>query len=192
MGTAWIWFRSALRGIGRLLADVGLALGPMLGALVLVLGMVSLVVLVAVGVAELASEDHRDLEVGTCFTTELVVHSELVEGDLEDPLMVEVVPCTEQHEYEVFHTFEFAADVEYPGEHELALLAFGGCSERFEGYVGHPYERSPLRLLPLVPSEYSWADDARWAVCTVSEQVGVRPEQRAGSVRVDAATVPGA
>jgi hypothetical protein len=191
MGTAWRWFGNALRGIGRVLAAVGIALGPMVGALVCVLGVATLVLLVAIGVAEVASEDHRDLDVGTCFTTELVVPAELVEGDLEDPVMVEVVPCTEQHEYEVFHTFEFAADVEYPGEHELAQLAFGRCSERFEGYTGHPYERSPLRLLPVVPSEYSWEDDARWAVCTVVEQVGVRPARRAGSIRADAPPVPG-
>ena len=64
---------------------------------------------------------------------------------------VELVPCEEEHDSEVFAQTAFeSADPAYPGEDELIDYATRFCVDAFEPYVGLPYADSALHRQPLL------------------------------------------
>lgn len=98
----------------------------------------------------------NDLAVGECIANE-------IDGPVG---AVDTVDCDEPHRYEVYAKFDLEGD-EYPGAGEAEAAALVGCSgERFEAYVGVPYDDSDLHARHLVPTEDSWdgADD-RTIIC---------------------------
>jgi Septum formation len=102
-----------------------------------------------------------DLEVGDCFSAE--------NDQLET---VGVVPCDEEHEYEVFSVFDHEAGggEPYPGDDELIAYADEACQPTFEEYVGADYQTSIWFITSLTPSAETWAVGDREIVCTVNQQ----------------------
>ena len=105
--------------------------------------------------AEMVSFD--ELAVGDCIP--------LVEYDDEatEIFEVPVVPCDQPHTDEVFYKYDLP-DGEYPGDDAIYELAWEGCREQFEGFVGLSYEESELDIYPYSPTQASWS---RWKDRTV-------------------------
>ena len=79
------------------------------------------------------------------------------------------VQCFEPHDAEVFAVVFFTqtdAD-DYPGEEAVQDYADDQCFDRFEDFVGIRYEESALDIATIWPTEASWAEGDREAVCSV-------------------------
>jgi hypothetical protein len=139
-----------------------------------------IIVVAIVGITVLAgildrSRPISDVDVGDCFNDPGF-------GEVRD---VEIVDCADPHDLEAFATVELEGG-DYPGEFSVFEQAFDACLDLFEPYVGTPYENSSLYIFPLSPTEGSWNDGDRGAVCVVYEPVGADGEEfsrRVGSVR---------
>src|SRR5262245_58326653 len=93
----------------------------------------------------------NDLEVGDCTNQDLT-------GAVGE---VDTVDCGESHTAEVFALFDIDGD-DFPGTSEVTSQAEEGCNgQRFEDYVGTPYQQSEIYSTYLVPTEETWneADD---------------------------------
>jgi len=81
------------------------------------------------------------------------------------------VSCTGPRQVEV----SFAADFEegpFPGDSYLGDRAEDTCQEAFTSYVGIPPEASIYGADWLVPTEQTWADEARQGICLVTADDG--------------------
>ncbi len=98
-----------------------------------------------------------------------VVDADDLIGELSS---VEVVPCTEAHEAQVFAVFDVgaAAGEDWPGQQSMDRMAQQGCSERLDA-VDPDALTGDLGLVFLSPSEASWnkADD-REVICFISAE----------------------
>lgn len=111
-----------------------------------------------------------ELKVGDCFN-EAVEESLTVQS-------VMVVPCEEEHDFEVYHAFDLE-DGAYPGVAGIEDLWIAGCLDRFEGFVGLPFDESVLDISAIFPTEETWNGlDDREVVCSVT---AVDRAPRAGS-----------
>lgn len=97
----------------------------------------------------------RDLRIADCPTS-------LRDGALG---MVEVVPCSEPHQAEVYATFELS-EASYPGAARISGLAVQGCEERLGPFLG-PRQAHSYDNLTLTPTEDSWRDGYREVTCLV-------------------------
>lgn len=79
----------------------------------------------------------------------------------------DTVDCDEPHDNEVYAVFDLP-DGDFPGADMVDEDGVSGCIERFEGYVGAPYETSDLDIYFIFPTEETWerADD-REVICAV-------------------------
>lgn len=100
-----------------------------------------------------------DVQIGDCYDDPILGADEVTE--------VSAKPCDEPHDNEVFALFDVPL-TEYPGDEAITALADEGCLERFEAFVGAPYEESVIAVTHMTPSENSWRDvDDREVVCVV-------------------------
>jgi hypothetical protein len=113
----------------------------------------------------------NDVEVGACTNEDL-------SGSVGE---IDTVDCDESHTLEVFAVFDLDGD-EYPGDEEIITMASEGCTgDRFEDYVGVPYQQSEVFAGWLPPSEATWNDaDDRTVICFAGNQDG---SPREGSVK---------
>lgn len=86
-------------------------------------------------------------EVGSC-----VIMAELEDASLFD---FPTVPCDEEHDAEVIHTFD-VDDPEFPGEDDLQDHAGAVCEPVFEAYIGSDFWSSSLDMYLFWPSSYTW------------------------------------
>jgi len=105
-----------------------------------------------------------DLEVGQCF------------NDPDDPngeiASVETVECTEPHHNEVYHVFDLTNDA-YPGDDKVSELAFEGCLDAFDPYIGFEYQSSEFEIFQITPTALTWTQqDDREVVCAVYDLSG--------------------
>ena len=89
----------------------------------------------------------KDLRAGDCF-------------DLKDPEAEEVdevtaLPCTDEHEYEMFFVGNLA-DGAFPAEDTVTTFLTANCLPAFTTFVGMAYEDSELDIFWLSPTEESW------------------------------------
>lgn len=77
---------------------------------------------------------------------------------------VEVVPCDDPHDFEVFARVELP-DGPYPGDDGVSDAAQPACTGRFAAYVGVEPSDSVLATGFLVPSEEGWDGGDREVVC---------------------------
>jgi hypothetical protein len=71
---------------------------------------------------------------------------------------VEGVPCSQAHNAQAFAVFDLTGfGDEFPGSAAFDQQASMGCYDRFESFVGVPYEDSELYFLSLEPTQESWA-----------------------------------
>ena len=106
-----------------------------------------------------------DPQAGDC----LRIDEDAVEGD--PTAEVTIVDCEDEHELEVFHTFELEMD-QTRGEARVEAIAEACLGEAFTEYVGVPQEESELELLPLPPSDDDVADGDLTVRCTVRPSDG--------------------
>ena len=108
------------------------------------------------------------LREGDCFDQPSL--AEETEGDAtSDTSEVEVVPCTDPHEYEVYLAFDLDLPA-YPGEERTAGMAGRRCMREFTDFVGVPYGKSALEPYVFYPQERAWSLlDDRGVVCLVGE-----------------------
>lgn len=79
---------------------------------------------------------------------------------------VEVVPCGEAHDFEVFHAFAQPGD-DYTSRNTLLAQAEAGCEPEFPAAIGISYGDSALEYRSFVPSEVSWRHGDRTILCAV-------------------------
>ena len=104
--------------------------------------------------------DVFDVEVGNCI------------GDFqadEEVSNVDVVPCEEPHDQEIYAIFE-VPDGEFPGEDSFEAQVQEDCIPEFETFIGMAWQESALDIKWLQPTEESWGEGDRELVCTVYEE----------------------
>ena len=100
------------------------------------------------------------LRVGDCM-------NEPEDGDIDS---VNVVPCADPHEFEIYHSFKLEG-TEFPATDEaLDELTLPGCDAAFATFIGRDVEDSRLDYFTLTPTENSWnfAND-RTIQCVVGD-----------------------
>ncbi len=120
-----------------------------------------------------------DLQIGYCFNSP-DESDDTAAGQGSEVERVTVVSCSEEHDFEIFHTFELD-DGPYPGPAALEELWIQGCLERFEDFVGSGFDESSLDVSAIFPTERSWDElDDREVLCSVTAVDGA---PRSGSAR---------
>lgn len=100
-----------------------------------------------------------DLRVGDCVVQNL---EELYGEELQN---IELVPCSDEHRYEVYDSFDLP-DGPFPGQDEADEAAGLGCDERFEDYVGISVWDSQYEVLFFNPTRETWEQmDDREVLC---------------------------
>ncbi|MCM6762107.1 septum formation family protein [Rathayibacter sp. ZW T2_19] len=79
---------------------------------------------------------------------------------------VELVPCGEVHDLEVFHVFDQPGE-EYTSRNTLLAQAKAACDIEFPNTIGISYGASALEYRSIVPSEVSWRHGDRAIACAV-------------------------
>jgi len=115
-----------------------------------------------------------EMKVGDCFNdTNAALEGEGISS-------VPAVPCGESHDNEVYALFEVQS-ADFPGDTRMDELAFEGCLERFERFVGKDYDSSVLDIYTVYPTRESWAQvNDREVICAVYDMNLAKLE---GSVR---------
>lgn len=105
------------------------------------------------------------IEVGDCLN---------LPTELSEVQSVEGVPCSEAHSAQAFAIFDLTGFGDgFPGSAAFQDQAGEGCYQRFEGFVGIPYENSELYFTTLEPTQESWAQlDDREIVCLLVPESG--------------------
>jgi hypothetical protein len=129
-------------------------------------------------VTERSQQSSLKLRNGDCFDDKVLAGLD-VDGGSENSTTVTAVPCTQAHQFEVFHQFDLL-DESYPGDSRVGQLAIDGCAKQFRAFVGVAYSRSRLEMYSLAPESKAWHSlDQR----TVSCVVGQPGEVSTGSLR---------
>jgi len=110
-----------------------------------------------------------DLETFDCF-------NDPEPDDLDEIERLEVLPCEQPHDNEVFHSFTLA-DGPMPTQEEIFGLAANQCFPAFDAFVGIEFEISALDIFPLTPRLEQWEGGHRTIHCVLfnldlSELVG--------------------
>jgi hypothetical protein len=112
-----------------------------------------------------------DLQVGDCFDQPSGSEFEFV--DLR--------PCDQLHDVEIFHRFDIPLDhtADFPSERVL-IEHINGCLPTFDSYVGVPFESSALDVVGFWPAADSWAFGNREMLCGAVTMDGTKLD---GTVR---------
>jgi hypothetical protein len=97
-----------------------------------------------------------DLRVGDCF-------------DLNDPTAdqiedVKAVPCTTEHEFEVFYVGAMG-EGSYPTDDAFGTYVTQNCTPAFGAYIGKAYDDSDLFIYWLLPTDDAWRSGDRTVQC---------------------------
>ena len=74
------------------------------------------------------------------------------------------ISCEQPHDNEAYAAFDLP-DGEYPGDAQVLAEGSARCLERFEGFVGVPYDSSGYDVDALTPTRLTWDDGDRRVVC---------------------------
>ena len=125
--------------------------------------LVGVLVLIAVGLLisnaiSGGGDKYTDLQVSDCF-----------QEPPERFSTVDIVPCNEEHDLEVYALLDYPAppDAAFPGAEELNRYASQMCLSMFRDYAGVPFESLNLKDVYITPRESAWKDGARRIVCAV-------------------------
>jgi Septum formation len=77
------------------------------------------------------------------------------------------VPCTSPHDNEVVGSSTYTGSEVYPGQAALETFAATPCITAFNSYVGGDFQTSSLDMLPILPTEDTWAKGDRAITCVV-------------------------
>lgn len=114
------------------------------------------------------SVDAFEIAIGDCFNDS--GSSSL--GDLEEITSVPAVPCRESHDNEVYAVFNLGV-ASYSNDEAMFELAFAGCLDRFDGFVGQDYQSSVLDIYAMYPTKESWSQlSDREVICAAFDMNG--------------------
>ncbi|MFJ2740524.1 DUF4190 domain-containing protein [Streptomyces sp. NPDC087440] len=117
------------------------------------------------------SRSVTDLRVGQCFNSS--------DGSLEGTTYdVDVVGCEEEHDAEVFGTFDLADSRTYPGDEKISTIADKRCATAQETYTGG--SEIDTDFYYLMPDEPGWRLGDRGVTCVFGNESG---EKLTGSLR---------
>ncbi len=95
--------------------------------------------------------DVFDIRLGDCFNDE----SSAGTDGVSEVYGLDVVPCADPHDNEVFAVFDLELAA-FPEGDVMDDIAGEECLQRFEPYVGRDYETSSLAITALYPTRQSW------------------------------------
>jgi hypothetical protein len=102
-----------------------------------------------------------DITVGDCVTQP--------EEESSEYQSLEVVPCTQAHEYEVFYEFN-VEDLDEFDQTAIEDENLDQCyGQPFEDFIGTAYDQSTLGVQYLMPTQGSWDSGDRLVSCMVYE-----------------------
>jgi hypothetical protein len=101
----------------------------------------------------------NDLRVGDCFDDATPEGQEIDEVDGK--------PCSEPHEYELFHIATWTGGDTYPSDADMEQFIMSECFPAFEAFVGIPYEESDFFLFWTSPTEEAWNAGDRVFQCAL-------------------------
>ncbi|UPO77083.1 MULTISPECIES: septum formation family protein [Arthrobacter] len=117
--------------------------------------------------AEKVVEEVEDVSPETVDAIDLNVGDCLIEPDGDQITEVDVLPCTQEHDSEVYAAMDMAGS-EYPGETAVDEAAAEFCVAEFQPYIGADYQTSVLDIGLITPTSYSWTlGGDREILCTV-------------------------
>ncbi len=102
--------------------------------------------------------------------------------DAEEVSNVPAVPCTESHDYEVFHEFKIEGDT-FPGAASIDEQGTTGCESEFQSFAGIAYADSALDYSFYYPTQASWDDGDRLISCIIMDPAGKITGTLAGAAR---------
>jgi Septum formation len=97
-----------------------------------------------------------DLRVGDCFDDK--------DSSADQTADVKAVPCTTEHEYEVFYIGAMG-DGSYPTDDAFDTYVTQNCDPAFRAYIGKAYDDSDLDIFYLTPTDDSWRSGDRTVKC---------------------------
>ena len=108
-------------------------------------------------------------------TSETSVEDLSVGDPFDDPAddnvevsLVDLVPCGEPHDSEVYATVSMGGTSSaFPGRSAMDEDSWLRCLERFEAFVGTPYDLTTLDIVWLSPTAESWSLGDRQVTCAV-------------------------
>lgn len=104
------------------------------------------------------------VRIGDCFNVPV---EELV-------MSLEAIPCDQPHDAEAYATF-VQAGTDYPGEEAVTEASTWGCYDRYEAFVGIPWDDSQLDYWFLEPTVESWEEnDDREVTCALTSYDGAK------------------
>jgi putative regulator of septum formation len=100
----------------------------------------------------------QTLDVGMC-----------VNGVAEGSVIARIDPvsCSTPHDNEVVGTTRYPEAGAYPGQAALETFAAPPCIAAFNAYVGVDFSSSSLDMLPILPTDATWASGDRAITCIV-------------------------
>ena len=100
----------------------------------------------------------QTLDVGMC-----------VNGVTEGSVIARIDPvsCSTPHDNEVVGTATYPESSAYPGQATLETFAAPACIAAFNTYVGREFSSSSLDMLPILPTDATWASGDRAITCVV-------------------------
>ncbi|MDO5051592.1 MAG: septum formation family protein [Pseudoclavibacter sp.] len=93
---------------------------------------------------------------------------------------VQVIPCDQEHDMEVYAELELPAG-ELPADLDQQAEAF--CVEQFASFVGVPYEESTLDATWFTPTQQGWESGDRLVNCLVFDPQGATTGSLSGASR---------
>ncbi len=98
------------------------------------------------------------LQVGDCFDDD--------PSAAETVTAVPAVPCSQQHDNEIYYEFSMT-DAVFPGNDAALESSSIRCLDEFGGFVGIDYLDSELDLFPITPTAESWDQGDRVVYCAL-------------------------
>ena len=117
---------------------------------------------VATGESDLSGLPHDyklrviDLRVGDCF--------DLKDESADEIEDVTAVPCTTEHQYEVFYVGAMD-EGSYPTDDEFGSYVTKNCNPAFDAYIGKAYDDSDVYIYWQVPTDATWWSGDRTVLC---------------------------
>jgi hypothetical protein len=127
----------------------------------------------AMRIGDCFDDPERSIVFDTEDDADNIADAPTADPDSNQVVAVQGVPCTSPHDGEVFAIYELPYE-DLPSETKLADDAWFGCYQRFEDYVGTPYESSTLDIWTLTPTPEGWDAGDREVRCYVFDYQGAR------------------
>lgn len=122
------------------------------------------------GGAQRDSDTNEVTEAGTDSVFDIQVGDCMAEPEGDEVTDVEVVPCSEEHDYEFYYAYDLDLGDGFPTEEAMSADADQKCYDAFTDFVGIPFEESAsLYYSYYSPSAESWAEGDRQIQCLVYE-----------------------